>query len=1166
LVNKEQQDEVNLAGQSRSQNKKNNTYKEQKGKIFIKKVILENFLSFQKDEVNFGNAKFVIIVGPNWSGKTSVFQAIKFVLGSNERDDRYTKWSSFIRDGQNHAMVEIHIQHNEDLIQIRRFVIRGQSPFYKIKRKNDTEFRKIQANEIQKEIMDLNINPDNQFAFVSQGKIDSIKNLKPFELCSFLEEGIGLSSLRQEILQQKKNVITLRNDLRVLISRKNTLNISLELITPKLIRLEQKNLLLKSRKKYQDELLWANREKLKKEIQNNAKNIESLLRVIEGIKKKKTKYDKEIEDLNDKISTEDQNIKILIKTLGELSYKQKDLISKIQNWQNEKKFAKQELDVLSKKLGESEKVIINFEKQKERFESDSQKIKKEIKILDKKVQNLIIEQNQLVKKIKRNKELIDEYNKIVNEKTETLSKIQDNEKTIALINNEINQLFQSFRDIEHKMEKNKWFLENPSKNLLQELDKELKKSSLRIFEIDSEIKRMEIVKAKQINKLKLLQSSLRERKVILPSSISILKDEISKRELQAKGPLITYLKYDDALSYAIESVLGEKLLYSFVTKDWNTLTLLKRLKEKYGAYCNIYLTKKLNVTPLAKISAEGALGYLANLIEIVKNDIDIKKVILSKVKNCLVVKDYHAGREIYNKLNFKGKCVTLAGEQIISYKYVYETPYLKRLKGLFSAVTQKEQSNVLESELKSLNNSISELRVEQSGLDNIQKEVFKKKESFNDLLYNFNQKQRITTKKNQLYKQMHDLEEENSFLLNTIKKLELKINDLKAQSDPNFFKWNDRVNEIPNELTMLSSEKKKWDLKLDESSDILREVKDELNSQKNIFNIVKIEYEKRQESFQKADKTAFETYRQLGVTKDNIERIESDISQLNEIKEQFQNKKSEIEKNNIQIIINLEHENIKLHTLNQDSESKRRDFERIETEIGPLISKQIMEIRSIEDINEDLSNIDKKLIKYLDVDDLLLVEKDQILTSLKEIGKNQNSLQQDINAAIKTENKLEKTYYDKFSIILENLQTKINQKFKHSQVKSYCSLKLTGNFENLGIDIKAATSKDQLKSFTALSGGQVSLISICLILSLQEIKPSPLCMLDEAGMFLDEKNSEVAYQLIKSTLEQNPIQMFMFLPKSSSSLFLLAEKIIGIARVGKNEISMVFKPKLIRKK
>ena len=175
-------------------------------------------------------------------------------------------------------------------------------------------------------------------------------------------------------------------------------------------------------------------------------------------------------------------------------------------------------------------------------------------------------------------------------------------------------------------------------------------------------------------------------------------------------------------------------------------------------------------------------------------------------------------------------------------------------------------------------------------------------------------------------------------------------------------------------------------------------------------------------------------------------------------------------------------------------------------------------------------------------------------------------MEKDIKAAIRTENKMEKTYYDKFSVLLENLQKKVNQKFEDSKIKSFCSLKLIGNFEELGVEIKAATSKEQLKSFTALSGGQVSLVSICLILSLQEIKPSALSMLDEPGMFLDEKNSEVVYQLIKSTLEQNPIQLFMFLPKSSNSLFLLAEKLIGIARVGKKEISSVFKPKIVKKK
>ena len=1149
-----------------SKNNENEKLGNLNGKILIRKVILENFLSFQKDEVDFGEAKFVIIVGPNWSGKTSIFQAIKFALGSNERDYRYTKWSNFIRNGQNHAMVEIHVQNGDEIIQIRRYVVRGQSPFFRMKKIYEKEFHKVQVQDIQKVIADLHINPDNQFAFVSQGKIDAIKSLKPNELCSFLEEGIGLRAIRDEILNEKKNVLTLENDLKSLKSRRNTLNISLELLTPKLKRLKQKNELLEIRKKYNDELLWANRDKLEKEITEIEGLIENLRLVIDGIKKRKSKYDNEITELNNNISIQEENINQLSKKLGKLDYEKTDLITKIQNWQNEKIIVKQVLDELSNKIKENEKIITNFRKQKESLESEIKIIKVEYKKLEVQIESLIKEQDQLVKKIKQNQALLDEYNKINIEKELKKTKIQDNEKIIKSINDEINQLFQSFKDIEHKLEKNKWFLENPSRDLLQKIDLDLRKTTSRIFEIDSEIKKFEFEKSKKINKLKILQTSLRERRVVLPSSISILKDEIERRDLKVKGPLIEYLKYGDDISYAIESVLGEKLLYSFVVEDWDTLALLKRLKEKYNAYCNIYLSKKINIKPLTEISADGVIGYLAELVNVIDDDIDIKKVIYSKVKNCLVVKDYHSGRIIYNKTGFKGKCVTLTGEQIISYKYVYETPYVKRLKGILSAATQKEQSNVLESEIKSINDSTSELRDEQSKLDIAQKKLFKKKESFNDLLYNFNQKQRLTTKKNHLYKQMHNLEKDNSENKDKFKELELKIKNLKTQTDPNFFKWNDRVNQIPNELTLLNEEKKRWNLKLNETSDILKEVKEELNTQNNELKVYKLDYDKRKEDFQKADKFAFETYRKLEDVEDKIENIENNITDLKNMRLEYQNRKIEIDKRSIQITINLEQENIKLNAFNQELKLKRKDFLRINTEIGPLISEKIIDIRPIELINEDISEIDKRLISYLDVDDSILVEKDQIIASLKEINKSQDNLEVDIKAAIKTEAKLEKTYYDKFSVLLEDLQSKVNKKFELSQIKSYCSLGLTGKFEDLGVDIKAATSKEQLKSFTALSGGQVSLISICLILSLQEIKPSPLCMLDEAGMFLDEKNSEIAYHLIKSTLEQNPIQLFMFLPKSSSSLFLLAEKIIGVARAGKNEISSVFRPKIIKKK
>jgi len=1157
---------VKMTIQSQLNLKENSNKLSQRKEIFIRKVILENFLSFQKDEVDFGKAKFVIIVGPNWSGKTSVFQAIKFALGSNERDERYKKWSNFIRNGQNHAMVEIHIQKDEEVIKIRRIVIRGQSPFFKIQRKNDNDFKKVQAHEIQKLISDLNINPDNQFAIVSQGKIAAIKNLKPTELCTFLEEGIGLKSLRDEILQQKNNLLNLNTELNSLISKKNTLNISLELIEPKLERLKQKNKLLQIKKKINDELLWANRDKLQKEINSLQERIKNLGLVIDGIKNKKEKHDKEIEELIGKITVEERNINKLSEKIGELNYQKQDLITKIQKWQKEKLMVKQELDTLAEEIEKIEKIANNFAKQKESLDIELNTIKRESKKTELNIDSLIKEQNQLVRKIKQNKTLLDEYNQIISEKKEKLKQLHENDNLIKSNKDEINQLFQSFKDIEHKLEKNKWFLENPTQNLLQQFDKELRNTSLKIYEIESEVKQLEIERSKKLRKLKLLQVSLRERRVILPSNISVLKDEINKRDLKVKGPIIDYLKYKDELSYAIESVLGEKLLYSFVAHDWDTLNLLKRLKNKYNAYCNIYVAKSTNITPLPKISANGVIGYLAELIDITDDDIEIKKVIYSKVKNCLVVKDYRSGIALYNDYNFKGKCVTLKGEQIVSYKYVYETPYLKRLKGLLSAGTQKEQSEILESEIKLSNDHISELKVEQSKLDEIQKDIFRKKEAFNDLLFNFNQKQRITTKKNLLYEQMHNLEKNNVSIQVEVQELDKKIKELKTQSDPDFFKWNDRIKEIPNELTLLNEEKKKWDVRLNENLQFLKEIEEKMSKHNNTLSLIGLEYKTKKENFQKADKSAFNIYQHLEQIDEELKDIEKKFLKSNGLKSQYQFEKSEIDKRNIQNTLKLEQENIKLNAFKQEFELKKKDLKRINSEIAPLILEEKIEIRPIDEIEKDLLKIEKELLKFLDIDDTILIERDQIISSLKEIVKNQRNIENDIKAAIKTENKMEKTYYNKFGLLIEDLQSKINQKFESSQIKSYCSLGLTGDFENLGVIIKAATSKEQLKSFSALSGGQMSMISICLILSLQEIKPSPLCMFDEAGMFLDEKNSEIAYQLIKSTLEGNPIQLLMFLPKSSTPLFNLAEKLIGIARVGKNEVSSVFKPKIIKKK
>ena len=1107
-----------------------------------------------------------MIIGPNWSGKTSIFQAIKFALGSNERDERYKKWSDFIRNNQAHAMVELHIQYHTEIIKIRRTVVKGKSPFFELQLDKDKEFKKAHVTEVQKLVSKLDINPDNQFAFVSQGKIDAIKNLKPIELCSFLEEGIGLKGLRDEILQQKKGVLALNAEFQSLISRKNALNINLDLLTPQLKRLTEKKKLLDIKKKYTDELLWANKGELQKEIEELEVSLSEIEKQIDIIRKDVDKYQDIVNEKDRTILDIDNKISSYSEKLGELGYKKQEFINEISAWQKEKINAKSELDKLVEEIAEKKKTLKNIRNQKKNVDEKIDVIKAKIGFLKNEIDGIIKEQSDLTRKIKENEVFLEKYNKLTQQREAILRTIQENENNVEDIKKDINDIFQSLKDIDHKLSKNKWFLENPSENLLKQLDINLKKVTAELLKFETEIERIEYDKSKKIREFKRIQTALRERKIVLSPNINILKEEINKRELsdRVKGPIIEYLKYDDKLSYAIESVFGERLLNSFITSDWDTLNLMERLKKKYNAYCNIYIPKKSNITAFPKIAANGVIGYLVELIEIVNEDFDVQKVIYSIIKNCIVIDDYRSAKEIYRTSGFKGKCVTLQGKQIISYKYVYESPHVKRLKGLLSAGTQKEQSNFLEKEIKSVNNKILELKGELTKLDKNQNEILRKKESFTDLLFNFKQKERLTTKKNAQYNLIYAIEQRNKEIDDNLSELSRKLNDLESQKDPEFFGWNKRMKEIPNELNNYNNELKKWEEKLNENLESLKEINEEINFYNSDLKSYEDNYNSKKDVFEKSDKKAFRIYRALENLEEELLNVNNIISELKEKKKITLIEKKEIDKSYIQLNLRLEQEIFKQASISRELMIKKDDLKRVISEIGLLIEEEVITLRPIQDINQDILNIDKDLLKYFDIDDSILVEKEQIIKGLKEITKNQRVIEIDIKSAIKTENKLEDTYFDKFRIVLKKLNSRINDKFKSTDIKAYCTLELIGDFEDLGIDIKAAISKDLLKSCKALSGGQVSMISIGLILSLLEIKSSPIVMLDEAGMFLDDRNSEASYMMIKSTLENNSIQMLLFLPKSSNALYLLADKLIGVARVGKKEVSTIFNPKIVK--
>ena len=171
-------------------------------KIKLEKIILEDFISFDYNEVIF-HPEFTIITGPNGVGKSSIYHALKFVLGSNDYDGRYKKWSNFIRTGQKYAIVTLYLKFSGKNYCLKRTVFKNRAPKFSFQGADEKELHEVSAKKIQEFVDKIGIDPDHVFSFMSQGKIGSLKNFKDEALCSFVEKGLGLNILREKILYQK---------------------------------------------------------------------------------------------------------------------------------------------------------------------------------------------------------------------------------------------------------------------------------------------------------------------------------------------------------------------------------------------------------------------------------------------------------------------------------------------------------------------------------------------------------------------------------------------------------------------------------------------------------------------------------------------------------------------------------------------------------------------------------------------------------------------------------------------------------------------------------------------------------------------------------------------------------------------------------------------------
>jgi len=614
--------------------------------------------------------------------------------------------------------------------------------------------------------------------------------------------------------------------------------------------------------------------------------------------------------------------------------------------------------------------------------------------------------------------------------------------------------------------------------------------------------------------------------------------EQKSKEKGIVGVVADILSADKEYETAIETALGGNI-QNIVTEDEDCAKrMIAHLKaNKAGRATFLPLTSITNPEEFKKKEAldeKGVIGLADSLVNIDKKYKDVAKYLLGRI---LVVDNIDNAVKIAKKYQYSLRMVTLDGE--------YLTPG-----GAISGGAFKNASNLLsrKRELDEIKDKIEALKAD---VEKQEKAIEDKKEERNKL------RTLIETLRNEIQQKFI---EQNTARLNVenarekqgqarvdFEELSLSRQDLDKQgSDLNVQK-----DEIRHQLA--DSEKVEEDSKV-----LIEELKVKLEALRvtetdkvAIVNAAEVEVEKQRQ--------------QVSFYQTNIDRIDSEIErllqELNEVKEGVNSTKEETEfkKNNIielQKTIEASREvlseaDTKLKNdiaKKEELTGHQRDFFNKREELNDHMNGLVKEVYRLESRKEKLEGAIESQINYMwDEYEITLSDatsmRNEELNDLPEMKKEISVLKDEIKKlgdvnvnAIEDYREISerygfmKTQHDDLITaeqtlvsIIEELDEQMRKQFesKFAEINKqfdkvfkelfgggHGTLELIEEEDILeaGIRIIAQPPGKKLINMMQMSGGEKSLTAIALLFAIQNLKPSPFCLLDEIEAALDESN------------------------------------------------------------
>ena len=1130
--------------------------------MYLKSIEVQGFKSFA-NKINFQFHNGITgIVGPNGSGKSNVADAVRWVLG--EQRIKQLRGSSMqdvifagteLRKPLSYAYVAITLDNSDrqlaldfDEVTVARRLYRSGESEYLL---NGAPCRLKSINEL---FYDTGIGKEG-YSIIGQGQIDAILSGKPEERRELFDEAAGIVKFKRRKLASEKKLEEERNNL---VRVSDILGELEKQVGPLERQSEKAKIYLK--KKEELKILDVNsflleNAAVKEELGNTETNLKNTTSELETVNDRFENIKIEYEETNSRIEELERTIEEERNALSEANVIRERLNRQIdvlneqikackgneEHLDNRKSSVSGELDeklkeeesAAGKKQSIDEEIALVKEK-KASVEDDLKGIQGTIETINDEIERLskgIIDALQERANIKSKGERLKTLKEQTDiRKAELTGKIVSAKTDEARNNDEISRLEEQFEGITAKIdEMNKLKAQNETavadmKAKLVELDNRLRDLQVEYHKDKSTYEALSNITERYEGYGGSVKKVM-EQKDTNPGIIGVVADIISAEK-----------KYE----IAIETALGGNI-QNIVTDDENTakkmIGFLKR--EKAGRATFLPLTSIENTqefkTPEV-LDEAGVLGLASKLVSTRKEYANVAKAMLGRI---VVVDNVDNAVKIAKKYNYGIRMVTLEGELLVPGGAISGGAFKNNSNLLSRRREMDEIEKRMQEALKSIdeiNRKIDEIKSERNKLrvqieqDNLKlQSMFIEQNTARINLSSAKSKQEesiadidsLKEESVRIEKQIADIASEEAAIEEALNESlareqdnEDKIKLLQGELEVHHKSENDilallREHEVEVEkiiqrgsfeeqnLNRIRAERERFEAEL-------KEITDEIG---NSANLVK----EREQQIEEIKATIEASYTSQNETGESLNAHIKLKDELNEKQKNFFNIREELSETRA----NLDKEKFRLETnlgKLKDSIQNQIDYMWNEYEITLRDAESLAnpEMTDLSSMRKEAGNLRDEIKKLGDVNVNAIDE-------YKEVSERYIFLKtqhDDLVEAEKTlvgiieelDHAMRKQFKEKFNAI----EKEFDKVFKELFGGGHGTLELMEDQDILdaGIRIIAQPPGKKLQNMMQLSGGEKALTAIALLFAIQNLKPSPFCLLDEIEAALDESNVE----------------------------------------------------------